>query len=91
MTIRLTDKVFNDKYKDAESAEFQKLSNELINSVSGRISKALSVSDTVPATLKLFKKQILFFFKSAKHYEKYNEGAGRTGLEPVALGLSTQN
>lgn len=34
MTIRLTEKVFTEKYKDSESAEFQELSNELINSVS---------------------------------------------------------
>jgi hypothetical protein len=34
MTIRLTEKAFTEKYKDSESAEFQELSNELINSVS---------------------------------------------------------
>lgn len=34
MTIRLTQKVFSQEYADTESAKFQELSNELINTVS---------------------------------------------------------
>ncbi|CAB4023843.1 Hypothetical predicted protein, partial [Paramuricea clavata] len=43
MTIRLTEKVFTEKYKDTESAEFQELSNELTNSINQLVSDASSL------------------------------------------------